>query len=694
MKNNFHSLFNKVSIPVFFIFSLLLSENIYSQQGSGKIMFKTTDGIKYPIDISASDLFDNAQNVYTISGFTNESIDFGPFLLEGALGIDEFNLSENSKIIFGNPGSELNAYIRVVNNNKINAKVYDNSGRIVSTPLVTIDGDIAHIYDPLTRVEKGIYFIQINGGSKQFFKFIKSNDHSQNQVLKIENDKIKNKFSKGLGIANYKFSWNGIDIETAIQDIEILEGTSNDIIINVSNAEVLEAGLTYTNVSIELPEASTYSADNLALASLFTEGELVINNQGKVVVFDEDSMEMAFATNAQGEIILLSYLNPSISDNLVLNTESTALALVMMHPWTFDLSSNAKQEAIEYIKNLPEFNSYLDLVENSIASNALNPLEAQVVLSKVSELQNIIVKDLIENIDPLQFNITGSTAQVKNISSSASYSVGLYDQNNVLLVHKFAKGQDKSYSIFQDFFDSKLDSSEVADQTASFDLTADGEYNLKAKSGLSFDGSLENQQAAFYNTKNLAGAVIGIFSGKLKKLIIKSDCMIQAGDNLYNGVDSLLGLKGSIEFFKNGNISGFSLTKDVVTFIKAWADGFSDVMEKCSPGYISPTEGGFKFVPGVFGKIFQVLDVLSKAQSAFNGGAMLADWIQYDKEIEYCFAKNGTNINTCIVSISAISPIVQVGRPNEGASPLIVKVTDSNGNAVVGREVLENCWPW
>ena len=79
MKNNYHSLFNKVSITVLFIFSLFLSENIYSQQGSGTILFKTTDGIKYPIEISASDLFDNAQNVYTISGFTNESIDFGPF---------------------------------------------------------------------------------------------------------------------------------------------------------------------------------------------------------------------------------------------------------------------------------------------------------------------------------------------------------------------------------------------------------------------------------------------------------------------------------------------------------------------------------------------------------------------------------------------------------------------------------------
>src|SRR5690606_13408079 len=108
-------------------------------------------------------------------------------------------------------------------------------------------------------------------------------------------------------------------------------------------------------------------------------------------------------------------------------------------------------EALTYIKNLPEFDSYKLEIENSLASGELNPLNSQSVLEKVTEIQQITFSRTTEYIEPLEFNIENSTASVKNLLSSATYSIGLYDENDVLFEHKPAQGLDKSHFLFQEF---------------------------------------------------------------------------------------------------------------------------------------------------------------------------------------------------------------------------------------------------
>lgn len=49
-----------------------------------------------------------------------------------------------------------------------------------------------------------------------------------------------------------------------------------------------------------------------------------------------------------------------------------------------------------------------------------------------------------------------------------------------------------------------------------------------------------------------------------------------------------------------------------------------------------------------FGKIFGVINIVSRLESAFNSGAMLGDWLYFEKEIEYCFTKNSAEISECL----------------------------------------------
>jgi len=415
--------------------------------------------------------------------------------------------------------------------------------------------------------------------------------------------------------------------------------------------EVIE--LKTLSVNINLPDNSSISESDLTISSLFSENMLVSDGSTEIESFDDNTMELTLATNSQGNIVMLSYFNPINSDVIEMNTESTALALIMLHPWSFDLTANAKAEALTYIKSLPEFESYKSTIENSISSGELNPLNTQSVMDKVTAIQQITFNRTSEYIEPLQFNVENSTATVKNLISSASYSVGLYDVNDVLIEHKLAEGLDKSHFLFQEFKNNVFQETYNDGQTASFNIPTDGDWVLKAKSGLSFDGSLENQQAAFYNTKIVVANVLGIFSTKLKSLIKNGECYITLGESVYNGVSGSISISSSLQSYSDGSINGYILTKDVLSYTRDRFDNVLSIIESCS-GNGTELFGLDKIKSGVFGKILGFLDVVSSLENVFNSTAMLTDWIQYDKEIEYCFNKNGNEIDECNINLIGV----------------------------------------
>ncbi|NND63123.1 MAG: hypothetical protein HKN48_07990 [Flavobacteriaceae bacterium] len=412
-------------------------------------------------------------------------------------------------------------------------------------------------------------------------------------------------------------------------------------------------GLKSLTVNIALPNNSSISSNELFVSSLFTDSESVVDNTAAIESFDDDTMELTFATNQQDNIVMLSYFNPLNADVVEMNAETTATSLVMLHPWSFDLTAQAKTEAMEFIKNLPEFESFKSEVENSIASGVDQPLNIQGVVDKVIEIQQITFDRSSGYTEPLQFNVQNATASVTNVLSSATYSVGLYDENNVLFEHKPAEGLDKSHFLFQEFKNSVFQETSNNQQTATFNIPYDGTWTLKAKSGLSFDGSLENQQAAYYNTKTVAANVLGIFSTKLKKLIIKNECFLALGEHVYNGVSGSVDISGSLESYSNGSKSGFALTKDVLSFIWDRFDSVLGIIENCA-NENTELYGLDKIKSGVFGKILKFLNITGNLENVFNSSAMLTDWIQFDKEIEYCFSKIGNEILECEFLVNQI----------------------------------------
>jgi len=172
--------------------------------------------------------------------------------------------------------------------------------------------------------------------------------------------------------------------------------------------------------------------------------------------------------------------------------------------------------------------------------------------------------------------------------------------------------------------------------------TADGNYLLKAKSGLSFDNSPENQEAAYENSKILLSNTIGIFSTKLKAIVrLKAGkCGGEIGAYLYNGTTGTTSIATSLKDYSENKKSKYVLVKDVLFFVKEKYDGMVQLINSCSTNPYNIQKSPFK-------AFFNYLDILSRLESAFNGGAHLADWLQFDKSIETCFKRSNNEITQC-----------------------------------------------
>lgn len=142
-----------------------------------------------------------------------------------------------------------------------------------------------------------------------------------------------------------------------------------------------EINLKQIKISLVLPNGSTINPNDLTVSTILTEDANVNNSVATVETFDDHATELTFATNSAGNMVLLGYFNPNNAENLTINSETTAIALIMLHPWTMDLSVEGKEDAISKIKNLPEFNTFKNLVESSIISGNLDPLSTTEIIN-------------------------------------------------------------------------------------------------------------------------------------------------------------------------------------------------------------------------------------------------------------------------------------------------------------------------
>lgn len=382
------------------------------------------------------------------------------------------------------------------------------------------------------------------------------------------------------------------------------------------------------NVTITLPENSNIDVSNLTVSSLFTFGNDATNGQSSVELFDENAIEMVYATNSEGNIIMLNLINPSSTDEVILNSTTTAQSLAMLHPWVMSLSVEARLEAYEEIALMPEFEDYHNLIIQGISSGELDPLANNSITQAISSFQNTIFSRVeIEKL-PLLMVAENDNVKVTNKKSSMAYSLQLYDENNQTIGDEYlVDGVNKeilSWSTVSNVLTGNFDLFQP--QEVDFPIpSTNQEYTLKADAWTS--------NARWRNGAKITSSIVGIVSTTLGKLIENAECGLTIGTFFWNNTNLV------IQQLTNNELTTSQAMSSLISFIGNESNELFSLINACP--------GNYSIGSQAFNQTIKALSIIGNLEN----GALLffnaVDIATYDSEIEFCFNKNGNEIQEC-----------------------------------------------
>ncbi|WP_179006551.1 hypothetical protein [Winogradskyella forsetii] len=381
-------------------------------------------------------------------------------------------------------------------------------------------------------------------------------------------------------------------------------------------------------VVLELPENSNINSDDLTISTIFTEDGQVNNGTGNVEIFDNNAIELVYATNSSGNLILMSYFNPADGNAIELNSKTTAQSLAMLHPWTMNLSVQARQEAFQEIALMPEFTNYHNQVIQGINSGEINPLASSTILQAIDSFQNTLLNRVEIETLPLLMVAENSTVNLTNKKSSMAYNLQLFDENNQPIGEDYiVDGINKeilSWSNVLNILGGNFDLFQPTD--VQFPIpNVNQQYNLKADrwSGKAF----------WQNGANLASSIVGIVSTTLGTILKGADCALPVGTFFANGAIDI------VQTLSSGQMTASQAANQLNTFLLSRTSELKEITAECSQ-YALTELGGF-------GKILGALSLIGN----FENGVLLffnvVDIAQYDSEIQFCFERNENEIVEC-----------------------------------------------
>lgn len=390
------------------------------------------------------------------------------------------------------------------------------------------------------------------------------------------------------------------------------------------------------SVIVNLPSNAPFDESDLTVSSLFSQNAEISDGQSVVEIFDENAIELVFATNSQGDIVLLNLVNPSLADEVELNATTTAQSLVLLHPWVMNLTVEARQEALSYVALMPDFEAYKNKIIVEIINGKLNPnTRDQIIESIITPIESEGNNDnrfgrlgVSKEIPPLIMAAEDGKVKVTNKLSSLAYNLQLYDENNEPVGEaKMVKNVNKeifSLSIFRNILTGNFGS--FPPENIEFPIPSTNQtYNLKADSWTGV--------AALTNGLNFTSSAIGIFSTTLGEVIGKAQCGLTVGQLFLNNV------KLVAELLATGEITDSQAMSSLLSFFFNRSYELYNVIQECP--------GEYSIGPDAFKQMMKSLSFIGYAENLNLASAYMVDWTRYDSEIEFCFEKKDGAIQEC-----------------------------------------------
>jgi hypothetical protein len=173
-------------------------------------------------------------------------------------------------------------------------------------------------------------------------------------------------------------------------------------------------------------------------------------------VNDDSELVLYFLKNSEGKVVMMSRVINDSKKDLVINSETTALALVTMHPFFAMLPENEFDEMSELIKEQESFSALKISIESVIRSGSdllsENNTDIKSALEDIfNDLQEILDNNEMEVVqssrtfsgpdgiyvdcDPLDIKAYGNTLDMRVAGLAPTYEGYMVDNNGTLVEH-------------------------------------------------------------------------------------------------------------------------------------------------------------------------------------------------------------------------------------------------------------------
>ncbi len=391
---------------------------------------------------------------------------------------------------------------------------------------------------------------------------------------------------------------------------------------------------------INLPTGTTTPLTDLTVYSMI--GDSKVNNDGtfEILVKDSTAEEVIVVVNKKDEVVMLAYY-AGTSRQYQMSSETTALALLTLYPFLKPVSVEQKIAMMNTYKAQVGFATLVTEVEQivkqgsdlfSTANQALaGRLEA---LLRLEDNKNRL-RVAAEN--PVEITSSGGTVTVKN-NTAFSYTAGVYATGGTtpLGTPLNVAGSALSESIVMKQIIWSLRGPDEVNTQRAIDLKAmrlsPGEYEIRLRSGLAFDESVENKLAAKQNIYELlSGAIANMIPGPLDWLD-DNECT----RNIFDAFTSTLNPVNMANANRTGNV----MKEYVLPIFKNYAEYvFNTNTYNCTR--IKPNR--------LFVKLFNYANFAYGIYEKLNLSYVI-DWADGPATINACqFLDNNYNTSPCFV---------------------------------------------
>jgi uncharacterized protein (TIGR02145 family) len=418
---------------------------------------------------------------------------------------------------------------------------------------------------------------------------------------------------------------------------------------------------------IVLPVGASLDVNTLFVINLFDE---IKSDSGNYKIATDLEFRTSFVVNADNDIILMGYYYPGQTD-FSINAKSTALAILMNMPMSFQLSEKGRTQLLDKIlSDSVDFQKIVNATGN-IIKQGKSPMDISRsnYMRQVSQyFEQVSTKQYSGNDErskPVKIIRAGKLLEFQNNAKTYSTAVGIYRDEVEIKSIMIDRVKFVPESVKQ--FIAVLNGTFLPDGKGikeGFAMDKDGEYEIRIRNGrraLIYDNSKENIKARLKNAKDVGIDFFDIITGVGLLDKIDGPCRSQLLFSFSNFVLELIDFPDS----KDRVISVAWLYEIQVKWIELTKNGLECLGTKYE----------WQKMPNVLENFFRFYGVITSGLTTVNYAIGAYQWALDESQIDTCFSVKGINVGDCggggcEDSISVFTD------PRDGQKYQVVKIGD------------------